>query len=67
MLCLTDTEIMLLHTRVDLVVTLGGDGTVLWVCVDDFFFFILILIFLFFESFRLTLLLEHSSALGRGI
>ncbi|KAL6205069.1 hypothetical protein ACLB2K_022333 [Fragaria x ananassa] len=25
-----DTEIMLLHTRVDLVVTLGGDGTVLW-------------------------------------
>ncbi|XP_062014891.1 NAD(H) kinase 1 isoform X1 [Rosa rugosa] len=25
-----DTEIMLLHTKVDLVVTLGGDGTVLW-------------------------------------
>ncbi|XP_034211129.1 NAD(H) kinase 1 isoform X2 [Prunus dulcis] len=25
-----ETEIMLLHTKVDLVVTLGGDGTVLW-------------------------------------
>ncbi|KAK9939621.1 hypothetical protein M0R45_016311 [Rubus argutus] len=25
-----DTEIMVLHTKVDLVVTLGGDGTVLW-------------------------------------
>lgn len=29
---LADDEIMLLHTKVDLVVTLGGDGTVLWVC-----------------------------------
>ncbi|XP_058077474.1 probable NAD kinase 1 isoform X2 [Magnolia sinica] len=25
-----DSEILLLHTKVDLVVTLGGDGTVLW-------------------------------------
>lgn len=28
-----DEEIKLLHTKVDLVVTLGGDGTVLWVCI----------------------------------
>ncbi|KAH9741399.1 NAD(H) kinase 1 [Citrus sinensis] len=27
-----EKEILLLHTKVDLVVTLGGDGTVLWVC-----------------------------------
>jgi NAD+ kinase len=26
-----DEEIKLLHTKVDLIVTLGGDGTVLWV------------------------------------
>ncbi|XP_059625040.1 NAD(H) kinase 1 isoform X1 [Cornus florida] len=25
-----DNEVMLLHTKVDLIVTLGGDGTVLW-------------------------------------
>lgn len=35
--CLTANEIMLLHTKVDLVVTLGGDGTVLWVCDDNVF------------------------------
>lgn len=29
---IADKEILLLHTKVDLVVTLGGDGTVLWVC-----------------------------------
>lgn len=28
----TEKEILLLHTKVDLIVTLGGDGTVLWVC-----------------------------------
>lgn len=28
---LADKEIVLLHMKVDLVVTLGGDGTVLWV------------------------------------
>lgn len=28
----SEKEILLLHTKVDLVVTLGGDGTVLWVC-----------------------------------
>lgn len=28
----TDKGILLLHEKVDLVVTLGGDGTVLWVC-----------------------------------
>lgn len=27
----TDEEISLLHMKVDLIVTLGGDGTVLWV------------------------------------
>jgi len=27
----TEKEVLLLHTKVDLVVTLGGDGTVLWV------------------------------------
>lgn len=27
-----DDGILLLHEKVDLVVTLGGDGTVLWVC-----------------------------------
>jgi len=26
-----DKEVLMLHTKVDLVVTLGGDGTVLWV------------------------------------
>jgi NAD kinase len=26
-----DKEISLLHTKVDLLITLGGDGTVLWV------------------------------------
>lgn len=26
-----DKEMLLLHMKVDLVVTLGGDGTVLWV------------------------------------
>lgn len=29
---LTDEEMKTLHTKVDLIVTLGGDGTVLWVC-----------------------------------
>jgi NAD kinase len=29
---LVDKEILRLHTKVDLVITLGGDGTVLWVC-----------------------------------
>lgn len=29
---IADKEVLLLHTKVDLVVTLGGDGTVLWVC-----------------------------------
>lgn len=29
---LVDKEILMLHTKVDLVITLGGDGTVLWVC-----------------------------------
>ncbi|OEL22759.1 putative NAD kinase 3 [Dichanthelium oligosanthes] len=29
---LTDQEAKTLHTKVDLIVTLGGDGTVLWVC-----------------------------------
>jgi valyl-tRNA synthetase len=28
---LTDQEVKALHTKVDLIVTLGGDGTVLWV------------------------------------
>jgi NAD kinase len=28
---LVDEEAKMLHTKVDLVVTLGGDGTVLWV------------------------------------
>jgi hypothetical protein len=27
-----EKEVLSLHTKVDLVVTLGGDGTVLWVC-----------------------------------
>jgi NAD+ kinase len=27
-----DEEMKTLHTKVDLIVTLGGDGTVLWVC-----------------------------------
>ncbi|RVW18252.1 NAD(H) kinase 1 [Vitis vinifera] len=31
-----DKETLLLHTNVDLVVTLGGDGTVLWVCSWNF-------------------------------
>lgn len=31
-----DKETFLLHTKVDLVVTLGGDGTVLWVCAFAF-------------------------------
>lgn len=38
---LTDEEVLLLHTKVDLVVTLGGDGTVLWVCLLFLFVFIL--------------------------
>ena len=29
---IADKEVLLLHTKVDPVVTLGGDGTVLWVC-----------------------------------
>ena len=29
---LVDQEMKTLHTKVDLIVTLGGDGTVLWVC-----------------------------------
>lgn len=29
--CLSDREVSLLHTKVDIVLTLGGDGTVLWV------------------------------------
>lgn len=29
---LTDQEAKILHTKIDLIVTLGGDGTVLWVC-----------------------------------
>lgn len=28
----TENGILLLHHKVDLVVTLGGDGTVIWVC-----------------------------------
>lgn len=31
-LIIAEKEVLLLHTKVDLVVTLGGDGTVLWVC-----------------------------------
>lgn len=27
----TEEEVLQLHTKVDLVITLGGDGTVLWV------------------------------------
>lgn len=33
---LTADEIVSLHSKVDLVVTLGGDGTVLWVRYDLF-------------------------------
>jgi NAD kinase len=36
-LIIADKEISLLHTKVDLVATLGGDGTVLWVCAFTFF------------------------------
>ena len=39
---IADKEVLLLHTKVDLVVALGGDGTVLWVCA---FTFILAIIF----------------------
>ena len=28
---MTEEEVLDLHTKVDLVITLGGDGTVLWV------------------------------------
>jgi NAD kinase len=35
-LIIADKETFLLHTKVDLVVTLGGDGTVLWVCAFAF-------------------------------
>lgn len=31
----TDEEISLLHMKVDLIVTLGGDGTVLWVSASN--------------------------------
>jgi hypothetical protein len=37
-LIFADKEMLLLHTKVDLVATLGGDGTVLWVCAFTFFF-----------------------------
>jgi hypothetical protein len=29
----------MLHTKVDLIVTLGGDGTVLWVCIHFLLYF----------------------------
>lgn len=35
--CFADKEISLLHNKVDLVITLGGDGTVLWVCTFSLF------------------------------
>ena len=40
---IADKEILFLHSKVDLVVTLGGDGTVLWVCAFT-------LIFAFFDE-----------------
>lgn len=37
MICDADKEISLLHTKVDLLITLGGDGTVLWVSQSWFY------------------------------
>ena len=47
---IADKEVLLLHTKVDLVVTLGGDGTVLWVCA-----FTLILAIIFKSESIITL------------
>jgi NAD kinase len=37
---LIDEEIKMLRTKVDLIITLGGDGTVLWVCIHFLLYFI---------------------------
>ena len=48
--CFAEKEILSLHTKVDLVVTLGGDGTVLWVC---YFSLVFIILRLIVESFSI--------------
>ena len=47
---IADKEVLRLHSKVDLVVTLGGDGTVLWVCA-----FTLILAIIFKSECIITL------------
>ena len=47
---IADKEVLLLHTKVDLVVTLGGDGMAFWVCA-----FTLILAIIFKSECIITL------------